>query len=164
MKGSELGWAYERWCKDVLDEYARVRGTGRNEHFDLVIENGMGSVLFECKCFRFRKGEAQDENCLCLRPTQVDRLKDVERGLHGRNEVLFLVGVYFPPGDVLPFVISLEDILRLGRWKDKRGRMWVKMGDVLKWMPLRGWMARRWKLDPLDVEYPEFRLYLRGDR
>lgn len=151
------GDALENWVLDILRPYAPdIQRTVDSEHFDLVFKDVDGvPVLLECK-LQGRRGRT------VLKRSQAAYLKRRFNGLYGKNTICYVIGVFIPPADVVPFVISLEEAFLLGDGKSKK-YLNLSSKKVLGSTPLRVWVGRVWGVDPLSVEYPEFRLYLKGD-
>ena len=154
----ERGDAFEDWTRDVLRPYAPdIQRTVDNEHFDLVFKDSEGMVvLLECK-LQSRRGRT------VLKRTQAEHLKKSLNGLYGKNTICYVIGVYIPPADMVPFVVSLEDAFKLGNGKS-RTMLNLSSKKVLASTPLRVWIGERWEVDPYQVLYPEFRRYLKGGK
>jgi hypothetical protein len=122
-------------------------------------------VLLECKCYKFRTTQGSDGSkpaYLSLRQSQIKALKKMRKGIGGRNEIFFVVGISFDSYDIIPIVVEFDDALKHAmKWSDSQQRVWIPMDWIVKQKTFRRWIGEVFKVEPESVSFPEFRSYLK---
>lgn len=161
-----IGLAFEKWIYDILKPYLdKIGATNCIGNPDFYFDLNNHVVLLECKCYRFRTTQGRDGSkpaYLSLRQSQIKALKKMRKGIGGRNEIYFVVGISFDNYDIIPVVVEFDEMLKHAmKWSDSQDRIWIPMSWIIQQKALRTWMAEFGWNKPEDISFPEFRSYLK---
>lgn len=136
------GMAFELWVQDVISPFADVNLTKFADHHDIDFGHNKKEYICECKVVKFFTSHKVGKypNDVCFQKSQLKHLLKMSRDKTNDKEVFAIIGIMFNEYDIYPVVTKIENIQKFGANGDRKGRTFVQVTTLLKFISLRTWV------------------------